>query len=168
MKTCHSVRGSSVSKPNTLTTAICAVVLHQVILLIVFFFLGIPFTKNQTRKRKYNYGWEQTIGFNIQDLRLLSFFIHGQIANGRHRPVMCALHRSIGAVAGSANRSRKSNLYMKSAAKETERFGVHCYNSPILFANIRSLAGKISNLEKLGSGFENLDRTERFRPRWRW
>lgn len=52
-----------------------------------------------------------------------------QIASGRHRLVTSALHRSTGAAAESANRWRKSNLFMKSAVKEMELSGVHYFKS---------------------------------------
>lgn len=61
-----------------------------------------------------------------------------QIASGRHRQVMCALHPLIGAAVVSASQWRKLNLFMKSVVKGRQLFGVHCSRSlPVLGSLLR-------------------------------
>lgn len=109
MKMSRLVLGSLASTPNTLTNAACAVELHQV---HTFYFLA-----NQANKQR-------PIHLNIWWLftKFWSYFL--QIANGRHRQGMYVLHHSIGVVAAYVGRSRGWKMFIPSAAKEMEWFGM--------------------------------------------
>ncbi|GMP47152.1 hypothetical protein CsSME_00015042 [Camellia sinensis var. sinensis] len=64
--------------------------------------------------------------FGLRYLLTTSMYISVtlQIVSGRHRPVMYASHHLIGAVVEFANPWRTSNLFMKSAVKVMQLFGV--------------------------------------------
>ncbi|TQD82091.1 hypothetical protein C1H46_032329 [Malus baccata] len=76
-----------------------------------------------------------------------------QIVSGRHRQVICVLHRLIGAAVVSASRWKGLNLFMRSVVKGMQLFGVHYSKSDHV---VSSSANNL--LESVGDSAHGSDR----------